>query len=272
MTTPRMFAALAIALLFFAAAPAPQTVVIATAEGRTAGAAASELRGFLAHLNSQKDIRYTVQTYPSYDLAYDAFRNRKADLMLVGSVKYVQAHHEIGAIPVVVEEPKWQESALVVPAGSPIKTVDQLKGKNVAFGYEGSTTTDLLPRLLLSKHHMTVADLKKVEYSGPQQELIVKAVTSGAVDAGALTTTVFNLHKDTLRALDVSERVPGGTVVAHKDINPATLQKIRGGMISYKPAEGAARERFGHGASVAEDADYNKVRFLCKVLFGKTYH
>ncbi len=267
----RFLTTLCCLLVAFATAAAPRTFVIATAEGKSPGAAATELEGLLAHLNAQPEMHFTVTTYPSYDAAYDAFKAGKAELMLVGSVKYVQAHHEIGAIPVVAEAPKWQESVIVVATGSPIRTFEQLKGKRFAFGYEGSTTTDLLPRLLLSKHQMKMTDLK-AQYLGSQQDAIVRAVVSGSADAGALATIVYEANKDKLRALDVSERVPGGTIVAHKEIDVPLFEKIRAAMVAYKPGPNARRQRFSAGAEAINDADFNKVRFLCKVLFDKTYH
>jgi len=271
MNIHRFLTAVLCILVAVAAVAAPRNFVIATAEGKSPGAAATELEGLLTHLNAQPDMHFTVTTYPSYDAAYDAFKAGKAELMLVGSVKYVQAHHEIGAIPVVAEAPKWQESVIVVAANSPISKVEQLKGKRFALGYEGSTTTDLLPRLLLSKHQMKLTDLK-ASYLGSQQDAIVRAVVSGSADAGALATIVYDSNKDKLRPLDVSERVPGGTIVAHKEIDVPTFEKMRAALVAYKPGPGAHKQRFPAGAEAISDADFNKVRFLCKVLFDKTYH
>jgi phosphonate transport system substrate-binding protein len=251
---------------------APKTLAIATSEGSTAGGAARELAGILAHLNSGSDLKFTLKAYPSYDATYAAFKRGEAELMLVGSVKYVQAHSEIGAIPVVVEEPRWQESVIIVPSASPLKSIAELKGKKFAFGYDDSTTTHLLPLLLLSKYHLTAADLGKTAFLGSDQTKIVDGVVNGQFDAGAVATAVYDANKDRVRALETSERIPGGTVVAHKELDPKLLAAVRSQFISYKPvASTGPRPRFPHGAGPAADADYNKVRFLCKVLFKKTY-
>jgi len=252
---------------------APHTLTIATAEGGAAGSAAKELAGILTHLNSGPDLKVTLKTYPTYDATYAAFKRGEAELMLVGSVKYVQAHSEVGAVPVVVEEPRWQESVIVVPKESPLKSVAELKGKKFAFGYDDSTTTHLLPLLLLSKYHLTAADLGKTAFLGTDQTKIVEAVAKGQFDVGALATAVYEGNKDRLRALESSERIPGGTVVAHKELDPKLLAAVQSQFTSYKPAATTTgvRQRFPKGAALAVDADYNKVRFLCKVLFKKTY-
>jgi phosphonate transport system substrate-binding protein len=252
-------------------AAAKQPLVLATAEGRTPGAAASELAGVVAHVNQGSDIGITVKTYPTYDLAYAAFRDGKADLLVCGAVKYVEAHHETKALAVVAEAPKLQEAIIVVPKESALRKVQDLKGKKFAFGYDNSTSTHLMPLLLLSKAGVNVNELAKHDFLGTEQEKIITAVSSGAYDAGAVTNIVYEAHKDRLRALERSEPFPGATVVAHSNIDQKLLAALRTRFLSYKPAGAETKQRFGHGASPIVDADFNKIRFLCKVLFKKTY-
>ena len=270
MSIRNAFATLLLLAAASVATAAPRTVTLATADGSSPGLAAKELAGILTHLNSSPDLKVVLKTYPSYDATYAAFKKGDADLMLVGAVKYVQAHSEIGAVPIVIEEPRWQESVIVVPHASTLKSVADLKGKRFAFGYEDSATTHLLPLLLLSKYHLTAADLGKAAFLGNDQTKIVDAVAAGTYDAGAVATVVYTANKDRVRALETSERIPGGTVVAHKELDPKLRERITSQFISYKPAA-EAHLRFPRGAAAASDADYNKVRFLCKVLFKKTY-
>jgi phosphonate transport system substrate-binding protein len=246
-------------------------IVLATAEGRTPGAAATELTGIVTHVNADSDLGIVVKTFPSYDAAYAAFRDGKADLLVCGAVKYVEAHHETKALAVVAEAPRLQESIIVVTKESPLKTVGDLKGKKFAFGYDNSTSTHLMPLLLFSKAGVTVNDLAKHDFLGTEQEKIVTAVSSGAYDAGAVTSVVYEAHKDRLRILERSEPFPGATVVAHSDIDPKLLAALRSRFLSYKPEGAEVKQRFGHGAAPIVDADFNKIRFLCKVLFKKTY-
>lgn len=263
------------AVVLFAAtslsAATKKQIVLATAEGRTPGAAAAELSGVVAHLNEASDINVSVKTFPTYDSAYAAFREGKADLLVCGAVKYVEAHHETKALPVVAEAPKMQEAIIVVPKSSTLHTVADLKGKKFAFGYDNSTSTHLMPLLLLSKAGLGINDLAKHDFLGTEQEKIVTAVSSGTYDAGALAGVVYEAHKDSLRILEKSEPFPGATVVAHSNIDPTLLAALRTRFLSYKPSGAEAKQRFGHGAAPITDADYNKIRFLCKVLFKKTY-
>jgi sulfonate transport system substrate-binding protein len=74
--------------------------------------------------------------------------------------------------------PEGDQDAVVVPKGSPIKTIQQLKGKRIAYGSGSSGNYDLLT--VLSKAGLTDKDVTMVNLQ-PAQALA--AFTSGAVDA-----------------------------------------------------------------------------------------
>src|ERR1700749_2872423 len=74
--------------------------------------------------------------------------------------------------------PGGDEDAVVVPKNSPIKTIQQLKGKKIAYGSGSSGNYDLLT--VLTKAGLTTKDVTMVNLQ-PAQALA--AFTSGAVDA-----------------------------------------------------------------------------------------
>jgi phosphonate transport system substrate-binding protein len=223
--------------------------------------------GMIAHLQASPDFEFEISSYPSYEESYAALKAKKVDLVVIGAVLYVEAHHESGAVPIVAEGSAVR-SMIVVKKDSPIKSVRELKGKSFAFGYDGSTSTHLIPLLLMSKSLVKQADLGKTQFVGADQEKIVAKVLSGEVDACGLVENVFEKYKDKLRALDTSDPFPGGPLVARKEMPAATIEALRKLFTSYKPVPG---ERFSKGATVAKDSDFNQVRFLCKVVLGKNY-
>ena len=74
--------------------------------------------------------------------------------------------------------PDGDQDAVVVPKGSPIKSIQQLRGKRIAYGSGSSGNYDLLT--VLDKAGLTTKDLTMVNLQ-PAQAL--SAFTSGAVDA-----------------------------------------------------------------------------------------
>lgn len=263
-----------VALAFFTAAAhaAPRTVTLGLSEGKTAGAALKDHAALIKHLNSSSDIKVEVKVFPSHDALYGAFKAKKVDFAAIGPVKYVQARFETGAVPVAAEGTRGQ-SVLIVPAGSPIRSVKELKGKRFAFGYEDSTSTYLMPLLVLSKNHIKQKDLAKSVFVGSQQDRIVDAVIGGQADAGAIASQLYEqiANKRSIRAIETSEPFPGPPVIAQKTLDAATRDRFKAMLVSFQPKGEEKRQRFGKGVHVVSDADYNKIRFLCKVMLKKSY-
>lgn len=248
---------------------AKQRLTFGVNEGAVVGQTAREMAPVVAHLNTSPAIRVELKVFPSNDALYDVLRDRKVDVVFVGAVKYVQAHHEFGAIPLVAEG-RSTRSSIAVPATSPVKTVEELKGKRFAFGYKDSTTTHLIPLLLLSKHGLKQADVRGT-FAGHQPQKIVDQMLAGAFDACAISDYMDDRNKSKVRLLESSDPFPGPPVVANKTLDPAVQAELRRLFLSYKPAPDTVTYHFGTGAASATDADYNFIRFLCKILFNKLY-
>ena len=271
-TSSRVWFALVLTFAIASSAlAAPRKLTLGITEGKTPGSALKEHEAFIRHLRTAPAFAFDVRVFPTYDALYAAFKARQLDLAAIGPVKYVQARFETGAIPVVAEG-SMQKSVLVVRADSPLKRVAELKGKTFAFGYQDSTSTHLMPLLVLSKHHIKEKDLAKALFVGTQQEKIIDAVASGQAHAGAVAESVFEANKGKVRLLEYSEAFPGQPIVAQKTLDAATLQRLKAHLLAYKPKTPAEqKQRFGRGVTSVTDTDYNKIRFLVKVVLKRTY-
>lgn len=252
------------ALLFSLPLAAKEAVTLGIADDT-----AKEIAPVLEHLNTSPSIEVQLKVFPNHDELYDALRQKKIDLAFLGAVKYVEAHFDFGATPIVSEGPTVL-SYIVVPPNSPIKSVAELKGKRFAFGYEDSTTTHLIPALVLSKHGIKEKDIKP-SYVGHVPQKLIDDMLAGKFDAAAASDLTYGQNKSRVRSLDVSDPFPGPPIVARAGLAEGTMNEVRRMFVSYKAAENAKGARFSKGATVVTDADYNRIRFLCKVLFNKMY-
>ena len=251
-------------------AVAKQTVVLGVNEGATPGTIAREMAPVVAHLNTSPTIEVELKVFSNHDLLVEALKQRKVDLAFLGAVKYVEAHQDLGAIP-LVEEGTAVRSFIAVPPNSPIKSVDELKGKRFAFGYEDSTTTHLIPVLLLSKHGVKEKDLQAT-FAGHQPQKTIDEMIGGKYDAIAVSDFFYDRNKSKLRILERSDAFAGPPIVARKDLPAALQDEVKRLFLSYQAPADAVQFHFGHGATEVTDADYNRIRFLLKVVFGKTVH
>ncbi len=260
--------ALALAVAATAAPAARQTIRIAVSEGKGKQTAAESFGPFLEQMNASSTYAFEMVVFDHGDAQYEALKAGKVDLAFLGPVTYVKARYEFKAQPIVAESGDLR-SMLVVSKRSPIKTVEELRGKTLALGYESSTTTHLLPMLLLSKHQMKSSDLGRVIFVGDQTKKIVEAVLDGTAAAGGISDILYEVHKNELRVLDTSESLPGATMVAGPKVPAKTVQELQALFVQYKPVAGTPR--FPEGAVAVTDATYNRVRFLCRVVLGRMY-
>ena len=249
-------------------AGARENLVLGVSGGANTAATQREMASVLRHLNTSTDLSVTLKVFESHEDLYAAFHDGKVDLALLGPVKYVQAHHELGAVPVVAEGPEVRGIIAVAPK-SPITKIEQLRGRKVAFGYKDSTSTHLIPLLILSKNGIRERDITPM-FLGDVQNDLAEAVLAGRADACALSATAYERQRGKLRVLAESDPFPGPPVVAHKTLSAAALAEVRRMFLSYK-ASASDGQRFGKGATAVTDSDFNRVRFLVKSLYNKMY-
>lgn len=261
--------ALFLAVPNYAAAPTTkQTLRIGVAEGKGSQTAAQTFAPFLKQMNASPKYNFEMVVFEDGEKQYDALRDGKVDVAFLGPATYVKARYQFKAEPVAAEAGDLR-SVIVVAKSSPIKSVAELRGKTLALGYEGSTTTHLLPMLLLSKYHIKAEDLSHVNFVGDQTKKIVDAVLDGSAAAGGISETLFDAHKDQLRVLETSEPLPGALMVAHPKVGPSVIKDLRALFVTYVPA--GTSPRFSKGAKAVTDETYNRVRFLCRVVLGRMY-
>ncbi len=132
-----------------------------------------------------------VNDYPA---AVEALVNKQVDLVWFGGFTYVQAQIRSGGkiVPIAQREEDTNfRSVFITQTNSGIKRLADLKGKQVSFGSQSSTSGHLMPRsFLLDAGIDPDKDFKRVAYSGAHDATIA-AVVSGRVDAAALDITVW---------------------------------------------------------------------------------
>ena len=132
-----------------------------------------------------------VNDYPA---AVEALVNKQVELVWFGGFTYVQAQIRSGGkiIPIAQREEDTNfRSVFITQTNSGIKRLADLKGKQVSFGSQSSTSGHLMPRSFLLEAGIDPdKDFKRVAYSGAHDATIA-SVVSGRVDAAALDITVW---------------------------------------------------------------------------------
>lgn len=160
-------------------------------------AASEQLRKFgplVRYLERQLGTKVEFTPVSDYPAAVEALVNKQVELVWFGGFTFVQAKIRSGdkVIPIAQREEDSQfRSVFIAQTNSGIKGLADLKGKNVSFGSQSSTSGHLMPRSFLLEAGLNPErDFKRVAFSGAHDATIA-SVVSGRVDGAALDITVW---------------------------------------------------------------------------------
>ena len=189
-----------LAVLGFAAltaipALAQQTLKVTTIPEEAATEQIRKFGPLTRYLERTVGVKVEFTPVNDYPAAVEALVNKQVDLVWFGGFTHVQAQLRSGGkiVPIAQREEDTQfRSVFITQTDSGIKTLADLKGKQVSFGSQSSTSGHLMPRSFLLQAKIDPdKDFKRVAYSGAHDATIA-SVVSGKVDAAALDITVWN--------------------------------------------------------------------------------
>jgi phosphonate transport system substrate-binding protein len=225
------------ALLTFGALASAQQVLRVTTIPEEA--ATEQMRKFTPLVNYlEKKMGMKVEFTPvsDYPAAVEALVNKKVDVAWLGGFTFVQANirGDGKIIPIAQREEDTKfRSVFIAKTDSGIKTLADLKGKQVSFGSQSSTSGHLMPRSnLLQAGIDPEKDFKRIAYSRAHDASIA-SVVSGQVDAAALDITVWRKFVDgklvDTKVVDVFFTTPpffNYNWAVHADMPVATREKL----------------------------------------------
>jgi len=194
-----------------------------------------------AYLEKQLGMPVKFVSVTDYPATVEGLAAKKLDLVWYGGFTFVQAHRRTGnAVPIVQrEEDATFHSKFIVPANSPAKTLQDLKGKSIAFGSPSSTSGHLMPRYYLMKNGIDPEkDFRQVAFSGAH-DATAKWVESGKVDAGALNESVFQklldekkIDASKIRVLWTTPSFYDYNWTVRGDLDPKVVEKLKAAFLA----------------------------------------
>jgi phosphonate transport system substrate-binding protein len=187
-----------------------------------------------------------------YPAAVEAMVNKNVDMVWFGGFTFVQANARSGGkvVPIAQREEDTRfQSVFIAKTSSGIKTLADLKGKQVSFGSQSSTSGHLMPRSFLMQANLDPdKDFKRIAYSGAHDATIA-SVVSGKVDAAALDITVWNKfvkeNKVDTKEVNVFFTTPGFynyNWAVHADMPVAMRDRVTKALLDIDPKDAAGKE------------------------------
>jgi phosphonate transport system substrate-binding protein len=218
-------------------------------------AATEQVRKFTPiaqYLEKRLGMKVEFTPVSDYPAAVEALVNKKVELVWFGGFTHVQAQIRSGGkiVPIAQreEDTKFQ-SVFIAKKDSGIKGLADLKGKQVSFGSQSSTSGHLMPRhFLLQAGLNPEKDFRRIAYSGAHDATIA-SVVSGKVDAAALDVTVWRKfvseNKVDTKDVDVFYTTPtffNYNWSVHADMPADLRQKVTRALLDLDPATPEGKE------------------------------
>jgi phosphonate transport system substrate-binding protein len=213
-------------------------------------AATEQVRKFTPianYLEQRLGMKVEFTPVNDYPAAVEALVNKKVDLVWFGGFTHVQANLRSGGkiVPLAQREEDTRfQSVFIAKTNSGIKALADMKGKQVSFGSQSSTSGHLMPRSFLLQAGLTPEkDFRRVAYSGAHDATIA-SVVSGKVDAAALDITVWRKfvseNKVDTKDVDVFYTTPAYfnyNWSVHADMPAALQDRVKKALLDLNPAD-----------------------------------
>lgn len=231
-------------------------------------------RPLAEHLSKSLGIPVRAISASSYSGVEVAMANDQVELAYFGPKIYVEARLRSGAEPLVIElneqgEP-FYSSVLVTSASSGITSLDEARGRTLAFTDANSMSGYLMPLVYLVRDRgvKPEAYFSRVIYSGSHGASVL-AVKNGDVDVAATNTLDLGriyargvVSSNDLRVLWTSEPIPGSVFACRGELPESLKAALREAMLSFNENTEAMERMKFRGFAPASDKDFDPVRLM----------
>lgn len=237
------------------------------------------------YLEAHTPYKFKVSIPPSFIAVVEAFGTKRADVAAINTFGYILAHDRYGAeakLTVIRHGESSYKGQFLVRADGPIKALEDLNGKNIAYVDPSSTSGYLLPLKILKDRNIKPKD----NMFAMRHDNVVSMIYQGQVDAGAtfysppadgeiqdarrLVKTQYPDVEEKIKILELTEAIPNDPVVFRKDLPEEVKSNIVKALEDFVATE-EGRETLEKLSSVtgfvrSSDEDYAPVVTLLKEL------
>ncbi len=245
---------------------------------------------FKDYLEKETGYKYEVTIPQSFVAVVEAFGTKRADIALINTSGYLIANQKYGVearMTVLRNGLSTYQSMFIAKADGKIKTIEDLKGKKLAFVDPLSMSGYILPLKLLKDKSIEPKDT----VFALKHDNVVSMIYQGQVDAGAaffspaskddkgesqiedarrLVKTQYPDVEKKISIIGMSEEILNDPFVFRKDLTEEMKNKVIDAMMKFvetKEGKDAFKAIYGvTGLKKSTDADYDVVRTMLKSL------
>ncbi len=220
-----------------------------------------------------KKIELVVTT--DYSSMIEAMRHGRLELGYFGPLSYVLAKSksDIEAFAGLSEKGNTTYNAVIIAnASAGINRLEDIAGKDMAFGDMASTSSHLIPKSMLAEKGLLHTKDYKEHFLGAH-DAVALTVQNGKAQAGGLSKIIFEslvekgmIDPAKVKVVAVSKPFPQYPWAMRSNLDPELKNKIRSAFLDLKDPEVLKGFKGATGFGPMTDKDYDVVRDLAKVL------
>lgn len=229
------------------------------------------------YLEKELGLEVELIVTTDYSVMIETMRRGKIDVGYFGPVSYVflKSRHDAVA-PIAAKKDKTgattYHSLIIANADKNIKTLADIKGKKVAFGDPVSTSSSIIPKLMLARDGKLDINKDFESVHLGTHDAVALAVMKGHADAGGIGQHIFDslvekgsIDPKIVKAIKVSEAIPQYPFVIRTDIDKNLQERIRQAFLNLKDP-GVLKPLKAEGFGSISDKDYGVIRDAIKFL------
>ncbi len=201
--------------------------------------------------------------------------NGTYDFACLGALMYVRAHAQHAVVPLVQRTSDRQfHSVFITGANTSIHSLQDLRGRQFAYGDINSASAHLMPHFELKAAGINPETELKTRYSG-SHPVTAAMVEMGVVEAGVLDETVFTtmvasgkIDREKVRIFYTSKPFVDYVYVARKGLPEEERDKFVRALLALKPGENDAVLKVLRAKQFvqANDQEYETIRRIAREL------
>lgn len=252
----------------------PLRVILIPADGGTEAGTKADFEPIFSAINKTYGLHFTLRVGQSYGAVVEAMASEKVDIAFFGPVSYHKARSKGAAelLAVAVTDGKSSYfSGIFVRRDSGLNSINDLKGKSVAFGDVNSTSSFNYPIAMIIEAGVDpVKDLGKVHLTGSHANAL-GALAVGKVDGACAAFDSFEkavankqIDPSKFKVLAKSAPIPFPPLAMHPKLDPAVKKQLRDAFNNIHKAKDVRPDMIrGYGGKKVDryDADYSETEF-----------
>ncbi len=248
----------------------PDTLRIALLPDEDAATIIKKNQPLKDYLEEKLDKKVELVVTTDYSSMIEAMRFGRLELGYFGPLSYTLAESRSDIEPFAARlkggSPTYH-SVLIGNTEAGVTSIDQVAGKDVAWGDTASTSSHLIPKSILRANGLTEKKDYEEHFLGAHDAVAV-AVQNGKAQAGGLSQPIFKslvkrgiIDETKVTVLQVSKPFPQYPWTMRSDLAPELKDKIRAAFLDMKDKE-VLKAFKADGFAPVSDADYDVVRDL----------